>query len=112
MTSLDALRLQQLEDQQAARVCISNYMHLCDRLDDADTVRAIGALFSVEDNGPGIPAELHERIFTPYFTTKEAGTGLGLPTVYKIISEAGGEIRVDSSFKGGAQFEITLPVAP
>ncbi len=64
------------------------------------------------DNGPGIPAELHERIFTPYFTTKEAGTGLGLPTVYKIISEAGGEIRVDSSFEGGAQFEITLPVAP
>lgn len=67
-------------------------------------------LVRFSDNGPGIPAELHERIFTPYFTTKEAGTGLGLPTVYKIISEAGGEIRVDSSFTGGAQFEIVLPL--
>lgn len=67
-------------------------------------------LVRFSDNGPGIPAELHERIFTPYFTTKEAGTGLGLPTVYKIISEAGGEIRVDSGFTGGAQFEIVLPL--
>ena len=54
MTSQDALRLQQLEDQQAARVCISNYMHLCDRLDNADTVRAIGALFSVEACWEGV----------------------------------------------------------
>ena len=54
MTSQDALRLQQLEDQQAARVCISNYMHLCDRLDDADTVRAIGALFTVDACWEGV----------------------------------------------------------
>ncbi len=69
-------------------------------------------LIRFSDNGPGIPPELRERIFTPYFTTKEAGTGLGLPTVYKIISEAGGEIRVDSSYTGGARFEILLPITP
>lgn len=48
MNSQDALRLQQLEDQQAARVCISNYMRLCDRLDSMETVQAIGALFSAD----------------------------------------------------------------
>ncbi|MFJ2975245.1 nuclear transport factor 2 family protein [Kluyvera sp. NPDC087067] len=54
MTSQDALRLQQLEDQQAARVCISDYMHLCDRLDDAETVRAIGELFSADACWEGV----------------------------------------------------------
>ncbi|HGK7507159.1 TPA: nuclear transport factor 2 family protein [Kluyvera cryocrescens] len=54
MTSQDAQRLQQLEDQQAARVCISQYMHLCDRLDDSETVRAIGALFTVDACWEGV----------------------------------------------------------
>ena len=61
------------------------------------------------DSGPGISAELRERIFTPYFTTKDAGTGLGLPTVYKIVTEMGGEITVRDSDLGGAEFVITLP---
>ena len=61
------------------------------------------------DSGPGIPAELRERIFTPYFTTKDAGTGLGLPTVYKIITELGGDITVRDSDLGAAEFVITLP---
>ena len=46
MNSQDAQRLQQLEDQQDARVCISNYMRLCDQLETPATVRAIGALFT------------------------------------------------------------------
>jgi hypothetical protein len=46
MNSQDAQRLRQLEDQQAARVCISNYMRLCDSLESAETVKAIGALFT------------------------------------------------------------------
>lgn len=54
MTAQDALRLQQLEDQQAARVCISEYMRLCDRLDDAATVHAIGALFTVDACWEGV----------------------------------------------------------
>ena len=61
------------------------------------------------DSGPGIPAELRERIFTPYFTTKDAGTGLGLPTVYKIVTDMGGEILVHDSNLGGAEFVIKLP---
>ncbi|MEW6412275.1 MAG: ATP-binding protein [Candidatus Zixiibacteriota bacterium] len=62
-----------------------------------------------EDSGPGISPEIREKIFTPYYTTKEAGTGLGLPTVHRIISDAGGEVKVESSSLGGACFVITLP---
>lgn len=61
------------------------------------------------DSGPGVKKELREKIFTPYFTTKEAGTGLGLPTVHKIISDLGGDIRVEDSDLGGARFVITIP---
>ncbi|BDH47301.1 succinyl-CoA synthetase subunit alpha [Salmonella enterica subsp. enterica serovar Choleraesuis] len=54
MNSQDALRLQLLEDQQAARVCISDYMRLCDRLESEETVRAIGALFTADACWEGI----------------------------------------------------------
>jgi signal transduction histidine kinase len=62
-----------------------------------------------EDNGPGIAPEIREKIFTPYYTTKEAGTGLGLPTVHRIISDVGGEVRIEDSALGGACFVIILP---
>ncbi len=61
------------------------------------------------DSGPGVKKELREKIFTPYFTTREAGTGLGLPAVHKTISDLGGDIRVEASDLGGAKFVITLP---
>ncbi|MDH3891002.1 MAG: ATP-binding protein [candidate division Zixibacteria bacterium] len=62
------------------------------------------------DSGPGIKESIREKVFAPYFTTKDAGTGLGLPTVHKIISEMGGEITIADSDLGGAEFVITLPV--
>jgi two-component system, NtrC family, sensor histidine kinase PilS len=62
------------------------------------------------DNGPGIPADLREKIFQPFFTTKKSGTGLGLSTVAQIIKASGGAIRVVDS-KMGASFEIQLPLA-
>ncbi|HPI32870.1 MAG TPA: ATP-binding protein, partial [candidate division Zixibacteria bacterium] len=61
-----------------------------------------------EDSGPGIAEDLRERVFAPYFTTKEAGTGLGLPTVYRIVSDLGGEVRVERSDLGGARFVIAV----
>ena len=54
MNARDALRLQQLEDSQAARVCISDYMRLCDSLDSPETVQAIGALFTADACWEGI----------------------------------------------------------
>jgi len=67
---------------------------------------------TVEDNGPGVPAELKERVFTPYFTTKHAhgGTGLGLAIVHRIVSDHGGRIGVVDAATGGARFVVELPL--
>jgi len=65
---------------------------------------------SLCDTGIGISKEDLAKIFEPYFTTRETGTGLGLTQVYKIIREHQGEITVDSSPETGAEFRIILPV--
>jgi len=68
-------------------------------------------VISFDDNGPGIAENLRDEVFTPYFTTKEAGTGLGLPTVHRIISELGGVVSIDTSKLGGAAIVMRLPVS-
>jgi len=65
---------------------------------------------SVEDSGTGIPEEQLPKIFEPYFTTKENGTGLGLTIVFKIVKEHRGEISVQSRPGQGSTFTISLPV--
>lgn len=68
-------------------------------------------LVSVADEGPGVPAEQRERVWEPFFTTKQRGTGLGLAIVRKRIEEAGGEARLATQRPGeGARFELTLPL--
>ncbi len=66
------------------------------------------ALLCITDTGHGIPENIRDRIFLPFYTTKERGTGLGLAIVHKIIVSHGGSIRVESS-SGGTAFLITLP---
>jgi signal transduction histidine kinase len=69
---------------------------------------------SVKDNGPGIPADIKDKIFQPFFTTKPtgSGTGLGLSLSYDIIKAHGGEMKVESlEFETGAQFIIKIPYA-
>jgi two-component system NtrC family sensor kinase len=66
----------------------------------------------ISDSGKGIPEEDLEKIFTPFFTTKEAGTGLGLPVAHRIIEEHGGTIEVTSQLDQGTSFVITLPLNP
>ncbi len=68
------------------------------------------ALITVTDNGTGIPDELRERIFSPYFTTKGSGTGLGLAMTRRIIEFWKGDISFSNRPAGGAQFAITLPL--
>jgi two-component system nitrogen regulation sensor histidine kinase NtrY len=69
------------------------------------------AVITVDDNGPGIPADRRERVFDPYVTTREHGTGLGLAIVRKIVLDHGGDVRVadQASPLGGARFVVTLP---
>lgn len=66
---------------------------------------------NVEDNGPGIPAELLSQVFEPFVTTKEPGkgTGLGLAVCARLIDQMGGVIRAENQKTGGATFTIVLP---
>jgi signal transduction histidine kinase len=65
---------------------------------------------SVMDNGPGMDAGTAARIFEPYFTTKNAGTGLGLTMVYKIVKEMLGDIDVKSTTGAGTSFVLSFPI--
>lgn len=61
------------------------------------------------DTGPGIPDRVRSQIFTPYFTTKGGGSGLGLPTAKRLIEEHGGTIDVVSQEGKGTDFVVTIP---
>ena len=69
-------------------------------------------VLEVTDTGDGIGPEVRSRIFEPFFTTKDAGKGigLGLPTVYRIVKSAGGDIEVMSEVGTGTRFVVTLPL--
>jgi two-component system sensor kinase FixL len=64
----------------------------------------------VADQGPGISPELHEKIFTPFFTTKARGTGLGLPTARRFIEAHHGRLQLHSPLSGGAVVTVELPI--
>jgi PAS domain S-box-containing protein len=68
-------------------------------------------LISISDTGAGIEDEHMSRIFTPFFSTKEMGTGLGLPLAQQIVAEHGGEITCSSGIGKGSTFVVSLPVA-
>ena len=77
------------------------------------TMRTQGrASIIVQDTGPGIEEENQDKIFLPFFTTKEVdeGTGLGLSVVYGIVNEHGGSIEVSSKKGHGSTFDIMLPI--
>jgi C4-dicarboxylate-specific signal transduction histidine kinase len=70
-----------------------------------------GAVLTIEDDGPGISAQVLPRLFEPFFTTKPTGkgTGLGLSISYDIIKRMGGDIAAENRPEGGARFMIVLP---
>ncbi|HEV2209596.1 MAG TPA: ATP-binding protein [Verrucomicrobiae bacterium] len=72
-----------------------------------DTLR-----ITVQDNGPGIPAEKLAAIFDPYFTTKPEGSGLGLWIAQQIVTAHGGSLTAQNNPSGGAVFTVVLPLKP
>jgi len=67
-----------------------------------------GFRFSIRDSGPGIPPDVLDRIFNPFFTTKESGTGLGLAIVHRIVEAHDGTITACNAPQGGAIFEFRI----
>lgn len=68
-------------------------------------------IFTVDDNGPGVPEAEREKIFEPFYSTKQAegGTGLGLSKAKQLANRLGGQLQVSESPLGGARFELRLP---
>jgi signal transduction histidine kinase len=108
-----------LEAGALTQVLLNLTLNAADALNGSGRIRVLvrqegdGVVLTVEDSGPGIPADAAQHIFEPFYTTKPAGsgTGLGLAVCDHIVSSAGGEIRVVESALGGAAFRITLPVS-
>jgi signal transduction histidine kinase len=67
-------------------------------------------VLEVQDNGPGIPPEVEERLFDPFFSTKKDGTGLGLTIANKIVEQHGGELTLRTETGRGTTFRVMLPV--
>ena len=90
--------------------------HLTLRLGWAEGTRRLAhhrhVQIEIEDTGPGIPREDRDRVFNPFYTTKEGGTGLGLAIAHKIVEEHGGTIDMASTPGVGTTFRVVLLVAP
>ena len=65
----------------------------------------------VKDTGPGMPSEVLKRVGTPFFTTREAGTGLGVAQCQRLVGSSGGRMAIESEVVVGTTVTITLPTA-
>ena len=69
-----------------------------------------GILVQIEDQGPGFARDVAEKMFTPFFTTKTTGSGLGLTICAQIIKAHGGVLRAENRPEGGARLSFILPL--
>jgi signal transduction histidine kinase len=108
--------------QQLKQVCINIFNNACEAMKPGGTLfisvtstvldgkEAVS--LKVRDTGGGIPPEILPNIFSPFYTTKEGGTGLGLPIVHRIVTNHGGTILAGNRRGIGAEFRVILPVHP
>lgn len=80
--------------------------------EEQEVVESLGSVLviRVSDDGPGIPESIQDKIFQPFFSTKEEGTGLGLGIANRIVEEHGGWLDLKSREGEGATFIINLPL--
>jgi two-component system nitrogen regulation sensor histidine kinase GlnL len=100
--------LQALEGK--GRLRFVTRMSLDHRLSDESGEALPTISVSVEDDGPGIPAELMDKVTTPLFTTRLGGTGLGLAVARHWVAQHGGVMRIESGPKQGTRVRVTLPL--
>jgi len=112
---LPALTLDGTRMEQVLENLLANAVHHAPRgtavhvtVELTEGARAVA--FRVEDEGPGIAPEDLERLFEPFFSRRDGGTGLGLPIVHRIVDAHGGVVRAANRPTGGAVFTVTLPV--
>jgi two-component system nitrogen regulation sensor histidine kinase NtrY len=91
---------------EAMQTSLLRELHLTTRLLENGMVE-----LSVADTGPGVTDDMRERLFLPYFSTKQRGTGLGLAIAAKIVQELGGTLRAEKNVPAGARFIIELRAA-
>jgi two-component system cell cycle sensor histidine kinase/response regulator CckA len=102
---------------QIDQVLMNLVVNACDAMPEGGRLTIItghddGSVWlAVEDSGSGIPEEIRDKIFEPYFTTKSGGhgTGLGLPVVHGIVTQHGGRLEVESQPAVGTTFRVLLP---
>jgi nitrogen fixation/metabolism regulation signal transduction histidine kinase len=111
------LRVDRAAMKRALGNLITNAIDAMDGTGDieigADLVKAADSRYcrlKIRDTGRGIPSELCDKVFMPYFTTKSSGTGLGLSIVERIVSEHGGSLRFESEEGAGTTFFLDLPL--
>lgn len=104
------------EVSQVVTNLVSNALDAVEDTDDPEVIceaRFDGDhfVFQVQDNGSGMPEDVREKIFDPFYTIKSTGegTGLGLSIVQGIVNRAGGEITVNSTLGVGTRFEVLIP---
>ena len=90
-----------IQDSMVREIHISTAL-----LEARDTVE-----IAVADTGHGVTPEMKEKLFLPYFSTKQRGTGLGLAIVSRIVQEHKGTIRVEENVPAGSRFILEIPVA-
>jgi two-component system, NtrC family, sensor kinase len=73
--------------------------------------REARVVIEVEDDGTGIPADVLPRLFDPFFSTKESGSGLGLALTQQIVKDHGGDVTVESTAGKGTTFRVSVPAA-
>ncbi len=99
-----------LDQQQIKRVIVNLLNNSAEAMEDRGqilikTYSTSGKVFvEISDNGPGIDENIRQKIFNPYFSTKDRGSGLGLSIIYQIIQEHRGIIYLDKTYKKGAKF--------
>ncbi|OPX34882.1 MAG: histidine kinase [Desulfobacteraceae bacterium 4484_190.1] len=111
----------QADPEQLREAVVNLVVNACEEMEEGGSIiireeerfaEPLGwvAVIRLSDNGPGIPQSVQDKVFQPFFTTKEQGTGLGLSITARIIEEHGGWLDLRSKEGEGATFIISLPV--